>query len=265
MSELRIPDLGEGIEEGTITAVLVAVGDVLAPGQSVIEIETDKVTLEVPAPRGGTIIAIEVSATQSVRPGDLVLRLAAAPDDMAGDTTDDIEAGRGGHDAGTPRASCDTARDATHGAAPTDVPAPVRESFDAVSPPADNGAEHAPAAPAPYRPLPAGPAARREARELGVDLAAVAASGPRGRITREDVRRHVRSLSTADPSGAAPGPATTPPPLPDLAAHGPVRREPLSRIERTTAANLVRASSAVPMAWVTRDVDVSTLEPARRR
>ncbi|MEQ8494350.1 MAG: 2-oxo acid dehydrogenase subunit E2, partial [Gammaproteobacteria bacterium] len=77
------------------------------------------------------------------------------------------------------------------------------------------------------------------------------------------VRHYVRSRSTGRPPDA--GTVGTPVPLPDLDAHGPVRREPLSRIERTTAANLARAASAVPMAWVARDVDVSSLEQARRR
>jgi len=272
MSELRIPDLGEGIEEGTVTAVLVAVGDVLEPGQSVIEIETDKVTLEVPAPRGGTIAAIEVSAAQVVRPGDLVLRLAAAPAEPPGDpvVAGEREAARQGRPGATdPGASCGGPRVGTQRVAAADAASGARPAPDAVARPGrgdgHGDGERPPAAPAPYRPLPAGPAARREARELGVDLAMVPASGPRGRITREDVRRHVRALCADNPSSAASSDAPAAPPLPDLAAHGPVRREPLSRIERTTAANLTRAARSVPMAWVAREVDVSALEQARRR
>ncbi len=108
--------------------------------------------------------------------------------------------------------------------------------------------------------VPAGPAARREARQLGVDIASVAGSGPRGRISANDVRRHVRDRMHVVAAGASSDAQT----LPDLALFGAVRREPLSRREQVAARNLSRAATIVPHAWVERRVDVTALEAARR-
>ncbi|MGR8918766.1 MAG: 2-oxo acid dehydrogenase subunit E2, partial [Gammaproteobacteria bacterium] len=106
----------------------------------------------------------------------------------------------------------------------------------------------------------AGPAARREARQLGVDITAVAGTGRRGTTTKDDVRRHVRARLEADAAGG-----TTAAALPDLAAFGPVRREPMSRLALTAARNLDRSASIIPHAWVMRRADVSLLEQARQR
>ncbi len=75
-AELRIPDLGEGVEEGVVIALLVTPGEPVASGQALLEIETDKVTLEIPAPRAGVVSEFCVAVDAVVRPGDVVLRMA---------------------------------------------------------------------------------------------------------------------------------------------------------------------------------------------
>lgn len=230
---LRLPDLGEGVEEGVVVALRVAPGDTVVAEQIVLEIETEKVTVEVPAPRAGVIHKLCVGIDDRVHPGDVVLELDAGPG------TDQVE----------PEIAVDV--DA------------VSET-SAVLLPADPTARDAPQVAVAERHdiVPAGPGARREARELGVDIAAVAGSGPDGRISTQDVRRHVRNGVGVVASGG--NSESTGLPLPDLARYGAVRREAATRIQRATATNLARAASIVPHAWVTRRIDVTALESSRR-
>ena len=236
-ADLKIPDLGDGIDEGVIISMLVNVGDSLRADQPVLEIETDKVTVEVPASRNGTIDAIFVEVDQTVKPGDLVMRL----------TVDDEESSA----AVTPIAA----------SAVPETP-PVESSIDRKQAPSAT-----PVAPLNTgKTIAAGPSARREARELGVDLSRIVDAGHQGRITRDDVRDHVRSKHHAAGAGRSEkGGRQLPRVLPDLAAFGEIRRERLSRIERVTASNLARSTAIVPHAWLERKVDITELEAARRR
>ncbi len=236
-TELTLPDLGEGVEEGTVIAVLVAAGDVLAAEQAVVEIETDKVTLEVPAPRAGTVREICVTVDQKVRPGDVVLRIDESGGNAAEAVTAAPASGAGHEAAGAVPDRVAVATPSAPAAAPAGIAAGPSTTV-----------------------VPAGPAARREARELGVDIAAVPGHGRRGRITRDDVRHYVRQRAPrvdALSRGA--------PPLPDLAAFGPVRREAADRVTRAMADNMTRSAACVAQAWVGRDVDITALEAARRR
>ena len=237
---LEIPELGEGIVEGTVVAVLVAPGATVAAGQGLIEIETEKVTMEVPAECAGRILELAVAVGQHVAPGMRYARIEPADEarahavpEAAVPAVSAREPGGAAPAAASPPAAAERLPD----------PAPASSSRPAAE----------------MRILPAGPAARREARELGVDLVAVQGTGPAGRISREDVRRHVRvrltSAMDAQPAMA---------PLPDLGAFGPVHAEPLSRIAQTTARNMVRSATLIPHAWVQVTADVTALEAARR-
>ena len=242
ISPLRIADLGEGVEEGVVVAVKVSAGDKLAPEQVVLEIETDKVTIEVPAPRAGSVHRVCVAVDEVVHPGDVVIELQADDDTVPTEVTADAASA-------TEAAETDTAMPARIDRTP-----PVASPNVAQEITADTTADMAV--------VPAGPGARREARELGVDIGAVDGSGVAGRISRDDVRRHVRASVAQVPAVAAPpdrGPA-----LPDLGRYGPVRQVPATRIERSTARNLARAATVVPHAWVTRQIDLTQLEKARR-
>lgn len=247
MRDLIIPDLGEGVDEGTVIAVHVAVGDRIERDQSVLEVETDKVTLEIPSALAGVIREVCVAPEAQIRPGDVFARLDTETAEAGAHTGPGIAqtpAGEPPAAPASPPATTDTippgAPPVIPDAAPNNAPTP---------PPGSAGAL-----------VRAGPAARREARQLGVDIATVPGTGRRGVITKADVRQHVRARLAE--GGARTAPAA--PPLPDLGAFGPVRREACTRIEQATAKAMTRAASTVPHAWVTRYADVSALEQARR-
>ena len=237
MADLRIPDLGDGVEEGVVIATLVAAGDKVVAGQSVLEIETDKVTLEIPAPRAGVIYELCVEVDAIVRPGDVVLRLV----------DDDAPA---------------IAPAAINAAAPSKATLEHAGNPERVAPAIETGGANENASSSATRLVAAGPSARREARQLGIDIAVVQGSGSRGRIKADDVRKHVRQRMHAVPAGES-TPAHVE--LPDLALFGPTRREPLTRLEQVTARNLKRAATVVPHAWVEHRADITELEHARRK
>ena len=233
MVALSIPDLGEGVEQGTVVRVLVAAGSTVAQDDILFEVETDKVTLEIPAPGAGVIEAWSIDAGSVVRPAEVIGQWSPASG-VASEL-------------------------------PVPVPIPI-PALTAAPPVAPTPADLSPAAgPAAARPvLAAGPAARREARELGVALHAVAATANEAPITRESVREHVRRRLQTTASAAPTPVANTLESLPDLSVFGPLSRLPQSGIERATARNLSRAASVIPHAWCTRSVDIAALEGARR-
>lgn len=244
---LHLPSLGEGVTKATVAGVLVAVGEQVAAGQPLIEVETDKVTVEVPAEDAGTIAEIHVSDGDAIEAGQLFVTLEVA------ESADTLGS--------TPAESA--------------ITPPVEETVVA-PPPAESPTPNEPSAlPMPPeippfpRPtgkiIPAGPVSRRIARELGIDIADVQGSGFRGRISAQDVKAHARRLLTQQrsPGGSTAAPAQ--PALPDIAAFGPVQRQPLSRIGQVTADNMQRSWSQIPHAWLQDEVDITELEAARQR
>jgi len=148
-----LPDLGEGLVEAEIVKVLVNEGDVVREDAPLLEVETDKATVEIPSPLGGRVEKVHVSPHQTVRVGDVLVTFA----------------------------------DATTSAWDGSVTPPARRAATRTDPIA--GAPVPPAEPAARRgPVPATPSTRRLARELGVDLHGVTATGPGGRVTDDDVR-----------------------------------------------------------------------------
>ncbi len=241
MRDLIIPDLGEGVDEGTVIAIRVGVGETIEPDQIVLDVETDKVTLEIPSALAGVIREICVATDAAIRPGDVFARLEPAAADTANPAPPPA-----------PDAEAEVVR------LPTPLPASAAERAPTTTP-------FPPSAdPAPHRGarVKAGPAARREARQLGADITSVRGTGRRGAITKDDVRRHVRGRLTA--SGEPPVAGNAPVPLPDLASFGPVRRVAMTRIEQATARAMDRAARVIPHAWIVQHADVTELERARR-
>src|SRR5207248_6315205 len=159
--DFRLPDLGEGLTEAEIVKVLVREGEVIAEDAPLLEVETDKATVEIPSPMSGRVEKIHVEPNQTVKVGQVLVTFA--------DT---------GAQAGTGTPSGKQAAD-TLDPTRTLAPEPRTTVQDG------RARQAAPAAPAPARPgpVPATPATRRLARELGVDLPAVRATGPGGRVT----------------------------------------------------------------------------------
>jgi pyruvate dehydrogenase E2 component (dihydrolipoamide acetyltransferase) len=256
-TEFKLPDLGENIASGDVVTVFVSEGDVIKPGQSILEVETDKAVIEVPCPPGGLIAKVLVKKGETVKVGQALVMLdapgAAAPKPAPPPAQP---------------AAAKPAASAPAAAAPA-APAPVAAAPAPVSVPAPAPAT-APAAREPEPAAvsatatvePAGPAVRRLARELGVDLGRVQGSGPGGRIVREDVIAAVRQAGgqgTASRGASRPRAGGG-----DRDDWGPIRREQLSRMRKTIAANMVRSVSTIPHLTNFDDADVTELEQLRK-
>lgn len=227
--ELKLPELGDNVSMATVVGVLVKEGDQVAPGQPLLELETDKAVMEVPAEAGGVVKRLLVKVGDGVRPGQPFLELSAE-----GEVPPPKEV-------------------------PSPAPKEAREERAVAEPPAK-----AQAPTGPERPLiPAAPSVRRLARELGVDLYAVRGTGLAGRITAEDVRRAAAGVPPSLPAEAPP--AAPSPKLPDFSRWGPVRTEPMSGVRKATLRAMAQAWAQVPMVTHFDEADVSELEALRKR
>jgi len=241
MSELKLPELGEGIDAVDVSAVLVAVGDLVSLEQPVIEVETEKASLEVPADSAGRVVELLVRVGDKVRVGQTILKVEG-----------------GGIAAGAPATE-------RHG---EPVPVPAPRAAESEARPDEATAEvvefpHAAVAAPPTLapPVPAAPSVRALARQLGVDVARVRGTGPGGRISREDVKAAAKAIITGK---GAPVASATAPELPDFSTWGPVEREPLSNVRRATARGMAVAWATVPHVTQFDHADVTRLEELRR-
>ncbi|BDG23007.1 2-oxo acid dehydrogenase subunit E2 [Thermus thermophilus] len=231
--EVKLPELGDNVTQATVVGVLVKEGDRVEPGQPLLELETDKAVVEVPAEAGGVVKRVLVKVGDEVRPGQPFLELAEA---------------EGGAEAPPLKAE-----------ERPEAPAPKAEEAPR---PAPKEAPPAPQeAPSERRLIPAAPSIRRLARELGVDLTRLRGTGLAGRITEEDVRR-AAGLGEAAPAALPAAPA---PRLPDFTKWGPVRREPMSGVRKATARAMAQAWSQVPMVTHFDEADVTELEALRKQ
>jgi pyruvate dehydrogenase E2 component (dihydrolipoamide acetyltransferase) len=255
--EFRLPDIGEGIDGADILEWRVAVGDHVEEDQELVEVQTDKAIVVIPSPATGVVTALGVAEGERLDVG-AVLAVIEPDAPGAAQPTDAVHAA----DAVAPPAQEAVGEPA---AAPT--PAPDGKPAAAASPasaaaPAEDRAASATSSTSPGRagrPL-ASPATRRRARELGVDLTAVAASGPQGRILREDVER----AGNGDVP-AAPAPAPRPQDR-ARAARAPARPGevvPLRGVRRAIATTLTRAWQEIPHIIDYREVDATRLLEAR--
>lgn len=271
MFEFKLPDLGEGIHEGQIVNVLVKEGEQVAEYQALLEIETDKAAVEVPSPKSGVIAKVHVEPGQTVKVGQVLITI----DDSA------VGAAQPDHRAAQPAET--SALLPTEPAAPPGAPAeappaqaakpPVRRTTAApteaapTTAPAAASPTPAPAAPAlaPRGPVPAAPAVRKLARELGVDLEQVAGSGPHGRVLKEDVEAFARGAPSAPAAAPAPEIPLPAEELPDFGQYGPVRREAVPQIRKTIARQMTRAWLNVARVTHCDVADVTELERNRKR
>jgi pyruvate dehydrogenase E2 component (dihydrolipoamide acetyltransferase) len=250
-TEFTLPDLGENITSGDVVSVLVKAGDVVSPGQAVLEVETDKAVIEVPCPPGGVIQEVLVKKGETVNVGQALMSLSssesqpetakpAAPSPV----TESVAAAK------------------PSPVVETNETVAVAQSVAAAQPPAPVAASNGEAT---NNTLasdvinPAGPAVRRLARELGVDLGRVSGSGPSGRIVREDVVAAVRRAG-----GQARSNSRTLRSGGEQDDWGPIHREKMSRMRKTIATNMVRSVATIPHLTNFDDADVTELERLRK-
>lgn len=270
--DVQLPDLGDGIESGDVLAVHVSVGDTIEKGQTLIEIETDKATVDVPSTEGGKIAKVHVKAGDTVAVHAPIVTLDAAGSGGAAAPAAEPPKEEKAPEPEPPAAPPKAAEPAPAAEAPKPTPQPPKP----VAPPAPVTPPPAPVAevPAADDSVPAGPAVRRFAREVGVDLRNVQGSGPNGRIERDDVLRTVRDLNqgggSATKSGAASAPAATGS-LPSLTGeahedkYGPVRIEKMKKIRKVTAAQMSKSWTTAPRVTNFDDADITALEELRQQ
>lgn len=262
-TEFKLPDVGEGIDVGTVVAVLVAEGDRIEVDQSVLELETDKAVVEVPSTVAGVVQKVHVQANAEVKVGEVVL------------TVD--ESGAGADEPAEP-AEADETGEADEAGEPAEAEEPSREpeAADGEADDADEEAEAPRAAPAPAateeaddgRPIPAAPSVRRLAREQGVDLRQVPGSGLLGRISADDVLRFAAGEAPAAAPAAPAAPAAAAPapqPLPDFSQWGETERVAMSGIRKATVRAMTNAWATVPMVTHFDDADATQFEALRQR
>ena len=269
MYEFKLPDLGEGIHEGEVLKWYVSQGEEVNEDEPLVDVETDKAAVTIPSPKGGTVVAQNGAVGDTVYVGNVIAVIdadgaAAAP---------------------------------AEGAAKADRPAPAEVAAARPVPaatPASPGETAAPATTA-QGPIPAAPATRRLARELGVDISLVQPTGPGGRVTPEDVKQFADGGApggTVSEDGAPAGesaPASADhateetavaefaahaasaipfldiEPLPDFEQYGPVDKEPLRSIRRKVAHKMVTSMTLVPHVAHMDEADVTLLDDFRRR
>jgi len=233
--EFKLPDLGEGVHEGEVLAVHVSVGQEVKEGDIILEVETDKAAVEIPSPFSGTVAEIRVKAGDTVKVGDVMMTFSN------GEAAEAAEVDK-----------------------PEDLLPEAVETERAVS-----SAE----AGKPKGPVPASPATRRLARELGVDLHGVTPTGSAGLVTADDVRAFAETSKDgveASAAGevipaAAPAVSIPSPTLPDFTRWGPVERVPFRSLRRATAKQMVIAWSQIPHVTSQDQVDITKLEAFRQK
>ncbi|MBV4478102.1 dihydrolipoyllysine-residue acetyltransferase [Pseudomonas botevensis] len=243
VQDIHVPDIGSA-GKAKIIEVLVKAGDSVEADQSLITLESDKASMEIPSPAAGVVESISIKLDDEVGTGDLILKLKVK------------------------------------GAAPAAAPAPVAAAAPAAAAPAAAPAAAAPAAAAPVaapaaapaKPgakVHAGPAVRQLAREFGVELSAVGATGPHGRILKEDVQAYVKAMmqkakeAPAAAAGATGGAGIPPIPVVDFSRFGEIEEVPMTRLMQVGAANLHRSWLNVPHVTQFDSADITELEAFR--
>jgi pyruvate dehydrogenase E2 component (dihydrolipoamide acetyltransferase) len=260
LEEVLVPDIGD-FKEVEVIEVMVKPGDRIAAEASLITVESDKATMEIPAPAAGVVREVKLNVGDKVSKGSLILQLET-----------DTASAAPAHPA---PGSAPTARSAE---APAAAPAKVsgREEEAPFVPPAlptrIGPVPFEPTSePASFKPH-ASPSVRKFARELGVDLTKVTGSGPKGRILSGDVQAFVKGVMTKAPAPASAAAATGGAlpftllewPKVDFAKFGPVEAKPLSRIKRISGANLHRNWVSIPHVTQFDEADITELEAFRK-
>jgi len=237
--EFKLPDIGEGVREGEIVRWIVEEGGAVKEDDPVVEVMTDKATVEIPAPADGVVSKHLFKEGAVANVGDVLFLVE----------TEGGGKSRGGKKAGT---------SASQAAARGGSVKPAPSSAVAVAPPAPAGNG---------KKVLAAPATRRLARELGVDLGSVAGSGPHGRIRNEDVRGAVKAAQAAPvpAAAAAAAPVQPLPSFPRVAGERTVERIPFRGIRKLTAEAMVRSKTTAAHFSLIEEVDVTELKKVRAR
>jgi pyruvate dehydrogenase E2 component (dihydrolipoamide acetyltransferase) len=273
LKEARVPDIG-GYDDVPVIEVLVAVGDTVAKDQGLVTLESDKATMEVPAPFAGVVRELKVKLGDAISEGSVVAMIEPAADAAAeapeganpgatGDAKKSPDAARAEPEAASAKVRAAETANAVPATAVPPKADKLAQSPGPAAPPVRFDADAVMPGQVPY----ASPAVRLLARELGVDLSQVEGSERGGRIGREDVQRFVKSAlqgggATAARGGGA-GLDLLPWPKVDFSKFGEIETRELSRIQKLAGANLARNWAMIPHVTQHDDADVTELEALR--
>jgi pyruvate dehydrogenase E2 component (dihydrolipoamide acetyltransferase) len=242
---VEVPDIGDFIDVPVIE-ILVGPGDTVAVDDPLLTLESDKATMDVPAPFAGTVLELRVAVGDRVSQGTLLLTLEPdGGEPGSGQSRASLIASEGVPVEAAAPAAVESAAQAEEAAAPAEIP-----------PPAADG----------RAPVYASPSVRRLAREQGVDLAAVTGSGRKGRLTKEDVQRSTgMGPGPGPPASPVVGPGMARWPSLDFSKQGPVERVPRTRIQRISGPNLARNWAMIPHVTHHDEADITDLEAWRKQ
>lgn len=225
IQEIRLPEISENVDSADVVDVLVKPGDIIQQDQSVIELETEKATFEVPSPAAGKVVEVSTKEGQKVNVGQVLIKL-----DTESKTVE----------------------------APESQPAESEELPQEQIEPAQPPAEQKPSEPT----VSASPFVRQLAHQLGVDINQIQGTGPKGRISEEDVKRHARSIS---PSEEILAPIKETRPLPDFSKWGQVQHQKMTITRRKIADTLTHAWVNIPQVTQYDCADITLLEEFRKQ
>ena len=234
LTEVKVPNIGD-FSGVPVIEVLVKAGDTVSVDDPLVTLESDKASMEIPAPSAGKVAEVLVNVGDTVSEGHLILRLEAA-----------------GHEEETVAADAPVPREAARSEAESHAPAEASQS------PVPSDTRALPA-PADFDGLNASPSVRRLARELDIDLATLKGTGDKGRVTKADVKA---ALGGGSATGSAVAIANVP--QPDFSKFGLVTAAPLSRLKRLSGPHLHRAWISIPHVTHTDEADITELETYRK-
>jgi pyruvate dehydrogenase E2 component (dihydrolipoamide acetyltransferase) len=251
--EFKIPELGENIEEASVIKVLAKPGDQVSKDQPLMELETDKATVEVPSSVSGVVKEVRIKEGDKAKVGDVVFVISASEEAEVAEAPAEAE----------PSAVEEVVEEEPKPAAEP-KPKPRRGGLEEALTQVAEGYRK-------YRPdaivkvAPAAPSVRRFSREIGIDINKVTGSGPRGRISIDDVKKYARSARTQKEVPPAGLPGLTVPQLPDFSKWGEIERKPMSGIRQKTAENMIISWLNVARVTQYDKADITELEEHRKK
>lgn len=272
-TEFKLPEVGEGIESGTVVSVLVSVGDRVEVDQALLELETDKAVVEVPSSVAGVVEDIAVEEGQEAAIGSVVMTIGEGAPDEAG-AAEASEGEAAPDEDGDRAAASDVAAEGGSDRAEEEAAPAAADEGEPKGGAATGRVGDVPAGPARESEstraggmIPAAPSVRRLARELGVDLHAVQGSGILGRISAQDVRAFAEGEAPRAAAAAptATGPSPAPVELPDFSRWGETERVAMSGIRKATVRTMTQAWTTVPMVTHFDKADTTEFEALRKR
>ncbi|HXC63212.1 MAG TPA: dihydrolipoamide acetyltransferase family protein [bacterium] len=257
-NEFKLPNLGEGVDSGDVVGVSVKPGDSVTKGQSMLEIETNKAVMDVPAPANATIVSVAVKPGDKVKPGQVVVTYDSASGGAAAPAAAPAKAEAPKAAAAPSNASASGSAPSVSGSAPG-----LRGSAGAAPSTSGQAFVATPAPSATSANVAASPGIRKFARELGVDLAVVPGTGGGGRILEEDVKNYVKAALAGGGSGG--GGSLSAPPMPDFSKWGAVEKFPLKGVRKATANGLGATWPLMPRVTQFDLADITGTEAARKK